>query len=472
MKGNEYTRLTKEASLSEAELESLKHSLWEIDCPQVTVESRSSQTPCKFSGSGFLKQIENHQLTFKFYVRQGETTPDEGYYRLAALEDEIRLGESIPETAYYDLATLDYKGRLWRCERILIKIDRTASGDFIVRGNIPQITCEGEIPEEVECKGSSLEMRVFDNIEIPCNAKTSTSKSVAGGVPSQWISRNIWKFECCNLNFSLIREDSKLLVVNVISDRKDISEYLGERILEALQFILGYPINWAISDRRAGHTTAVTLCSPKPRSISSRFQPPLILGGYFIEEAKVFRNLFEKYFQHVIDYNQRLHPLWTQLNAIHEASCGTFIDAHALTLVVAIESLLLVEFAALGELTQEDRNSIQEALKYIEKWDGKESIKKRIQGAIGGFYKIGADNKIRILVDIGAVTYKQQQAWKKLRNTNVHEYQTNKLNNDEFLKLIFEVNVLLYHLIFHAIGYEGPYMDVSVLDFPIKQYPL
>ena len=111
-------------------------------------------------------------------------------------------------------------------------------------------------------------------------------------------------------------------------------------------------------------------------------------------------------------------------------------------------------------------------MKYIKKWDGKEAIKKRIQGAIGGFYKIGADNKIRILVDIGAVTYKQQQAWKKLRNTNVHEYQTNKLNNDEFLKLIFEVNVLLYHLIFHAIGYEGPYMDVSVLDFPIKQYPL
>jgi hypothetical protein len=470
MIGNEHIRLSKEVSLSETELESLKHSLWEIDCPRVTVESCSSQTPWQFSGSGFVKQIANYQLTFKFYVQQEEQTPHEGYYRQAAIDDGIKLGEIIPETAYYDLTALDYQGRVWRSERILIKIDRCASGDFIVQGTILKIVCEGEIPEEIECKGSRLEIRVFDNIEIPCNDKTFISKSVAGGVQSRSISHNIWKFECCKLNFLLTREDSKLLTINVISEDEDASEHLGTRILEALQFILGYPINWTTSYQRRGRKITVTLCSPKQRSISSRFQPPLILGGYFMEEAQVFLHLFEKYLQHVIDYDQQLHPLWAQLNAIHEASYGTFIDAHALTLVVAIESLLLIEFKDVGNLTNEDKDCIREALKYIENWNGKEAIKKRIKGATNGLYQIRADDKMKILIELGAITNKQWEAWKKLRNTHVHEYQMNNLQHDR-LRLIFQVNVLFYHLIFHAIGYRGVYMDVSVPGFPIKQYP-
>lgn len=463
MKMNEHTKLGRQAELSESELESLKHSLWEIDCPQVTVKSRSPQNPCTFNGAGFLKQVFSHQLIFKFYVNAQE------YSRI---NRNLQLGETIPDEAYYDLTALDYKGRLWHCKRILIDINRSASGEFIIQGTIPKITCEGEIPQEVDCKGSRLEIRVFDSVNIPYNERTLTRKSVARGIQSsKSMSRNAWKFKCCTLDFLLVKEDEKLLIINVVSSEKCISQYLRERILETLQFILGYPINWATSYKRVGHTTEVTLCSPKQRSISSRFQPPLILGGYLVNEAQVFRRLFEKYLQHVINYDQPLHPLWSQLNAIYEASNGTFIDAHALTLAVAIESLLSIEFASLGELTSEDKNAIEEALNYVENWNGKEGIKKRIKGSINGLYSIRADDKMRILVDIGAITEEQQQAWKKLRNTNVHDYQTHKLKHNKFVNLIFKVNVLFYHLIFYAINYKGEYMDVSELGFPIKQYP-
>ena len=123
MKMNEHAKLGKQAELSESELESLKHSLWEIDCPQVTVKSRSPLNPCTFNGSGFLKQVFNHQLIFKFYVNAQE------YSRI---NRNLQLGETIPDEAYYDLTALDYKGRSWHCERILIDINRSASGEFII----------------------------------------------------------------------------------------------------------------------------------------------------------------------------------------------------------------------------------------------------------------------------------------------------------------------------------------------------
>jgi hypothetical protein len=463
MKMDEHVKLSRQAELSEPELESLKHSLWEIDCPQVTVKSRSPQNPCTFNGPGFLKQVVSHQLTFKFYANA------QSY---SQINRNLRLGETIPDEAYYDLTALDYKGRLWHCERILIDINKSASGEFIVQGSIPKIICEGAIPQEVECKGSSLEIRVFDNINIPCNERTLTKKSVARGVqPSKSMFRNTWKFKCCKLNFLLIKEDKKLLIINVVSSEENISEYLRERILEALQFILGYPINWAMSYKRIGHITEVTLCSPRQRSASYRFQPPLILGGYFINEAQVFRRLFAKYLQHIISYNQPLHPLWAQLNAIYEASSGMFIDAHALTLTVAIESIVSSEFAHLGRLTKSEKDAIQKALKHIEDWNDNAEIKVRIIKSVESFSHPNVGDKMKALMKAGAITKKQWGAWKNLRNKSAHSYQAHNAKNSKFVKSIFQINVLFYHLIFYVIGYKGPYMDVSELDFPIKQYP-
>jgi hypothetical protein len=172
MKRDEHIKLSKQAELSEPELESLKHSVWEIDCPQLTVKSRSPQNVATFDGPGFLKQVTSHQLTFKFYAKAQSQSH---------INRNIQLGETIPDEAYYDLTAMDYKGRLWRCERILIYIETSASGELIIQGSIPKIICEGEIPEYVECKGSRLEIRVFDDINIPCNERTLTKKSIAGG---------------------------------------------------------------------------------------------------------------------------------------------------------------------------------------------------------------------------------------------------------------------------------------------------
>lgn len=463
MKRDEHIRLSKQSELSKSELESLKHSIWEIDCSHIAVKSRSLQNPRTFDGSGFIKQVAKHRLTFKCYA----STQNQNY-----TGRKIQLGETIPDAAYYDLTAIDYKGRRWHCERILVDISKSASGVFIVQGSIPKITCKGEISQRVECIGSRLEIRVFDDIDIPYNERTIAKKSVARGLQtSKSMSRNTWKFRCCKLDFLIIKEDKGLLSINVTSDEERVPEYLRERVLETLQFVLGYPVNWAVSYKRFGYTTEVTLCSPRRRLAGSRFRPPFILGGYFIKEAQVFRRLFVKYLQHIINYDQPLHPLWAQLNAIHEASNGMFMDAHALTLAVAIESIVSSEFEHLGRLTRSEKDAIQEALQYIEGWDDDTGIKSRIIGSVKSFSHPNVSDKMKALAEAGAITKKQWKAWKNLRNKSTHSYQAHNSKNSKFVRSIFQINVLFYHLIFYAIGYEGPYMDTSEVGFPIRQYP-
>jgi hypothetical protein len=464
MEAREYISFNLQSELSQSEFEKLKGSAWEIDCPQIIIKSRAPEDPYVIQGSGLIKQVANHQLIFKCYVNTqtgGQNTK------------QLQLGEKIPDEIYFDLIALDNWGRSWFCERIHIYLSKAASGSLIVQGNLLTIISRGQIQEEIKFQGSELKICVFDDITIPRNARTIIRTSIAGEDPLLQSSLNIWDFECCNLNFRLIKEEN-LLVVTVKSPDLHIPNYLRERICESLQFILGCPIYWAMSYERVGNSTEITLCSPKKRSNNSRFRPPIILGGYLIGEDQAFQQLFAKFLQHIIDYNQPQHPFWAQLNAIYEASCGTFIDSHALTLSVAIESLVTLEFPNLGVMTEEEEKGVKEALKYIEKWEGDTGIKNRIIGSINSYSHPSLGSKMKSLVEIGAIKKQHWDAWKAIRNKSTHSYQTHEVKDAKSIKFvnsIFQVNVLFYHLIFHAIGYEGSYMDTSVIGFPIMQYP-
>jgi hypothetical protein len=462
MEHSEFVRLSLQSELSQSELENLKHGSWEVDCPKIIIRSCNAENPLIFEGAGFLKQIASRQLVFKLYVNTQIGSQSRKY---------IQRGERIPNENYFDFIALDYQGRVWSCERILINSKKASLGELIVQANLPRITSHGEMPKELECKGSTFEIHVFDDINIPQNQTTIITKSISGGRPALQSSLNIWEFQCCNLKFRLIKEDSNHLIINFTTTEEDIPKYLKERVLEAFQFILGYPIHWATSHKRIGNSTELTLSSPERRLPGGRFQPPVLLGGYLIEEDKTFQELFTKYLRHIIDYDQPQHPFWAQLNAIYEASNGKFIDAHALTLSVAIESLVSLEFPNLGEMTEEEKDAVKEALEYVGKWGGHTGIKNRIIGSVKSYSHPSISAKMKALVKAGAITKKHWTAWQNIRNKSAHSYQSHRTEGVRFVDDIFQVNVLFYHLIFHAIGYQGSYMDTSVVGFPVMKYP-
>jgi hypothetical protein len=65
----------------------------------------------------------------------------------------------------------------------------------------------------------------------------------------------------------------------------------------------------------------------------------------------------------------------------------------------------------------------------------------------------------------------------KLRNRGVHPTtrDTEDVASLDYQRLIDElhrVTVLMYHIVFHLIGYRRPYTDYATLRFPIRNYPV
>lgn len=456
--------------LSTSEIEALKQKKWEIDCPRMTIKSRATNSPATFYGAGLITQSAAGQFSFKLYATRKRNAQEWGW------DNSLKAGEIIPDHAFYDLTATDSRGRVWEAKNLLPDFKSTAIGKTIVEGKLLELFTQGQFPPT---KRGHLTYWIFSDIKIPCNANTTETKSIAKGRrKSRSGSRNAWKFRCCGIDFLLVRESDKFLSIDATADEKDFPDYFEERLLESLQFVLGRPIPWTIMRKHSRQSVKIMLASERVNSNKGRFLPPLPPTTWVSDPrtGKVttlyHRRLFEKYLKHTLGYEKRRHPLWGQINAVYEASAGMFIDAQALTLTVAIESLLGNEFPNLGTPTKKERKNIKEAQKYIAAWDGDEKIKNRIQGSVSQFFKSRALDKMRKLAELGAITNEQWEAWQKLRNATTHSYLSTSFSSDELIDLIQKNEVLFYHLIFYAISYKGPYMDFSLSDWPLKQYPI
>ena len=85
--------------------------------------------------------------------------------------------------------------------------------------------------------------------------------------------------------------------------------------------------------------------------------------------------------------------------------------------------------------------------------------------------------RMYLLIPTGHADAEHIRAWKKLRNKFVHPRQIDlkKLNDNqlqELVHMIHKVTVLMYHIVFYLIGYNGKFSDYSSLGFPERSYPL
>jgi hypothetical protein len=175
--------------------------------------------------------------------------------------------------------------------------------------------------------------------------------------------------------------------------------------------------------------------------------------------------------KHTLQSKDYRHQIWGHLNAIAEASGSTFIDAKALTLTVTIESFLGSEFPSLAEPDSEFKNALVEMRHYIEAWEVDFAIRERVLGAISNFQYVSATDKMRALVEKGAITKGQYKSWKRLRHPTAHSYLSTGIDAPDMVQLLQDCEVLFYHLVFYAIDYEGPYTDFATPGWPLKEYP-
>jgi hypothetical protein len=453
----------------DSERDDLKNGSWSVECPRMILKSRSKGTPATFSGLGYIKLVADGQLEFKLYTSRQHNA------KWGGDNSAFVAGKIIPDSAYYDLAVTDFKGRNWESSELLPDFKWCANGKPIVEGRLAQLSCVGRLPKSTSPKGCRLELEVFDNVSIPCNDETRHRKSVAGKLTTRSRSLNAWRFRCCENDFLLVKEEDESLTIDTHSGAK-FPMHFEERVVETLQFVLGYPMHWSIMRKRMGRDLVITLSSKLSSAEKTRLPAPLPIRQLVDPKTHKLttiyhQRLFEHYLKHVIRFDQMRHTLWGQVIAVHQASTAAFIDAQALTLAVAIESLLGSEFPDMGKPTKRDIKEIQKAQEYLEGWNGNQRIKDRIKGSVSQLLQSRATDKMRELVKKGSITEDQSKAWQRLRNASTHSFQASSIPPEEFGDLLQQVEVLFYHLIFLAIGYRGPYIDFSTPGWPIKNYP-
>jgi len=456
--------------LNKTDLDEIRNNKWRLDCPWIRIISRKPTDPETYEGPGLIWFSEEGRLLFRQYSVREENTKQWNFRTPA------EAGQVIPDRSFYDLAATDANGREWTSERLIPNTHRVATGNVIVSGALSEIVSGGKYPEDLNLAGATLDYWIFHDLPFPANATTIRRESTARGkLRSTSGTTNAWRFRSQAMSFLLIRRSEHDCTIRVTATRVPHNPAFPRRIAESFQLLLGTPLAWGVMKYREGNQVKLFISSKRAPLRSGRFQPPLptsqLQYGGGKHTSEYHRRLFNKYLRAVLDESARRSSIWGLVNAIYEASSSRFLDAEALTLTVAIESLLHNEFQSIGGLSDEETSALDDLRAHIGSWEGNAKLKKRIIGFFDTIASPRAVDRMRELSNRKLISEDQSKAWERVRNLSTHAYQSVRIESREFISLIQKCHVLFYHLVFISIGYKGPYMDVASRGWPIRSFP-
>ncbi len=446
--------------LSANEFIALKQRKFELHCLQMKLEQITPDGQV-FSGSGIIKQTPDGQLQFTLYSR--DVLPLDKIMNEITSINDIPIGQIMPDHVFFRLSATDLNGREW-ISNYISPNKHTFQNGSLCTGELTEIIHEIAPPTPI--KSDHLYLEIYDDIDIPCNTRSRTTKTVAGQESSSG-SLNVLKFDAGGYEFSFQKEEGSLQIRSLAKD-VEFNDHFEIRISEALQFVVARPIFWSAMEQRTSRSWKICIRSSRSSDLLSRIRPPLPVSH---DNTQEFCRMFENYFLYVLAAHtgENLHPLSAQMRAICHASMGA-VEAEALTLSVAIESILKYVHASKYEISQEEKDWIEKAKIYFASWGGSDSLRERIYGLFSMLYTPSASMRLGELVDLQAITKQQKQAWGNLRHKLAHGASLGSASLQEFLDLSRTVLVLFYHLIFYAIDYRGKYTDYSLPGWPTREY--
>lgn len=200
----------------------------------------------------------------------------------------------------------------------------------------------------------------------------------------------------------------------------------------------------------------------------SSLLPPVVINYY---SSSYFCAIFEKYMSYILieQFGEKIHPISAQIRAICHASMGS-IEAQALTISVAIESILKYIEPEKDNNVSDIDEWIKKAQDYFETWGGPAKLNDRIKGLIAQLYNKNASKKLDELIVKGVILKEQKRSWQELRNKLTHGYTNISNNYQKLIDLKNTVLVMFYFLVFYIIGYQGEYTNYSSPGWPVEKY--
>lgn len=408
------------------------------------VQNMEGEAAISYKGKGYIRQAEDDVLTFKLYATETKNT------NLTADRDrlnETKSGEIYGEAAYYTLNAVASDGSTWSAEHILPECDWLGwHKNPVVYGSLSSCA-RGDRANEPR----TLALHFFEKADIPC-----------------MINKIHFKAESCDFD---VHKDDESFIVRAKSE-KPLPAYFAVRVEEALRFLLAQ----SVSPRVLMQGGRLELFSGRPRSRHTGLGPPIARGSSaFLSQSW---QLFGQYLGYVI--RETPHPYWNPctgyLHNALEASANS-LDAWAIGLGVAVEGLAVFLPKKLAKDEKDELKALQKfIIDHVAVDPNYAKFTKRIQGTVNGLTSIRAFDRLNAFAKQGNTDGEHVEAWRKLRNRGVHPnlrgaIDVSSLDYQRLIDELHRVTVLMYHIVFHLIGYRGLYTDYATLNFPMKEYP-
>ena len=444
-------------------LEDFRKGNLELWCPKMTIRKQESDKPIKSSGSGLVRQNQERGLEFVL-IESSLPSLSENLKRVLGNTGEV--GKLLTPDKYYSLEATDSSGWTWKADRLLVSHSLGPAGS-ISQGDIYVL----EHMESSESQNTTIKLEIFNDVKLPL-AK-ATKKTVSAGTDElfSW-ERNMARFKVGEFELTITKENNIITVV-ATSEKTSPPEYFETRILEALQYVASRTLSWGILQKTANGDWITCLRSSDTVLLPINLSLPIDYNHADLEGKWVWL-LFERYLKHVYDFKGenrfQMHPLSAWLHYVRNASTGS-IFAKGLGLAIAVEGILECEFSKIGEPSSEYANAIGEMISHVKSFAGDENVLARTLGALRAMRKTRAKDKLIALQKASVVRAQNVKAWDAIRNSSTHANPPEKEERQEWIHNCYKTEVLLNHLIFHAIGYEGVFTDYGARHWPQSRYP-
>jgi hypothetical protein len=431
--------------LSAQEDSAIRNRTFRTHCLDIQLISRSSRFP-SYRGPGSIRVNEAGTLVVELYDHVQEGNP--------TLQPGTNAGPVIPLEHYYQMEAVDLSGRRWTADRLLPRHGgRVSQPGVVVTAAMADMQCseESHFPPR-------LQLFIPGKFEIPVNRVSEVihRRSERLRADEEEIGRSTaldtWVVDHSTMTFTLTLVESGLQLTAEPKGRDDsLPAGLDTRIEEALWFVLSHPCRWLVKMEWGDHTGSVGIRSHRWSDVKSNLDPPIHFSTHDDEDAA---ELFKRYLDYVLAYGEaRYHPTSVNVLQVLRASAQS-IEAEALALGVAIESILNREYAWCGGPSTSEQQEVDELLQLVADSGLSERIKERARGALGRMKSSSAEGRLRALERDGHLRSEWVDAWRRIRHASAHGSEIEG-PFEETVRLCNRAYMLFGRLIFSRIGFTG-----------------
>jgi len=447
-------------------LESFRNGNLELWCPKIIVRQQVNDKPIEHVGSGVIRQDQNRRL--EFVLIEGPFVSRLENIR-HIMSNSKKVGVLLPVDAYYSFEAHDISGCKWKTERLQVSNQFSQAGS-ITKGGIYILD---HLDFAISQK-NTIKLEIFSDVQLPLTKVTK--KTICRGKDKSIIwENNSARFKFGKFEFKIFQENGILTVV-AASNNSNFPDNFETRILEALQFVTARSLTWGILQKTSGGKSMTCLRSPDAVRPTCQMSLPIDYLQYNLAGKSAWM-LFKKYLGHISGFKgtDRLqtHPLSSWLHFARNTSLGS-IFTKGLGLGIAVEGILESTYSGLGKPSSKYVKAVEKMIEHIKSFSGDKNVLDRTLGALRNMKSVRPKDKLLALRAKGVVRADDVNAWDIIRNSGAHARPPERENLQEWIDYCFRTEVLIYHLIFRAIGFKGFFTDYGnkIQDWPLSQYPL